>query len=328
MKAWQMPSIGDPWNALEVVDLPSPEPGPGMVRVKVEATDLNFADILQCQGRYQVRLDPPFTPGMTAAGVVEAVGSEVSLEVGQRIVGPTVGGHGGYAEEALVLAEQAQVVPDDIDLLTAAAMHITYSTGWFGLHLRGQLNPGETVLVLAAAGGVGSAAIELAKCHGCWVIAAAGGPEKLAACMELGADEVVDYNSEDLYERVMALTDGRGVDVVYDPVGGEYFDVARRLVAWEGRLLVIGFASDTIPTAPMNHALVKNYSIVGVHMGGYRQKDPTPFARCFEELYELLRTKKIKPWVDGIVGLDGLPDAMTRLQNRETKGRLMFDPRI
>jgi NADPH2:quinone reductase len=328
MKAWQMPDIGDPWSLLEIAGLPSPVPGPGMVRVKIEATDLNFADILQCQGRYQVPLDPPFTPGMNTAGTIEAVGEGVDLAIGQRIVGPTVGVHGGYAEEALILTEQAQVLPDDIDTLTASAMHITYSTGWFGLHLRGNLQPGETVLVLAGAGGVGSAAIELAKVHGCWVVAAAGGPEKVAACKELGADGVIDYASEDLYERAMALSDKRGFDVIYDPVGGEYFDVARRLVAWAGRLLVIGFASDTIPSAPMNHALIKNYSLVGVHMGGYRQKDPTPFAQCFDELYELLRTKKIKPWIDGVVGFEDLPAAMTKLQNRGTKGRLMFDPRM
>lgn len=330
MKAWQMHQLGDPWDALNVAELPSPKPGPGMVRISVEATDLNFADILQCQGRYQVRLDPPFTPGMNSCGTVQAVGdgvNETGLAVGHRVVGPTVGSHGGYAEEALILAEQAEVLPDDVDTLTASAMHITYLTGWFGLYRRGNLQPGETVLVLAGAGGVGSAAIELAKCRGCWVVAAAGGAEKTAVCKKLGADEVIDYATEDLYERAMHLSDQRGFDVIYDPVGGDLFDVARRLVAWEGRLLVIGFASDSIPQAPMNHALVKNYSIVGVHMGGYRQKDPTPFEQCSRELYELLRQDKIHPWIDGVIGFDDLPEALARLQNRQTKGRLMFDPR-
>ncbi|MCZ6619337.1 MAG: NADPH:quinone oxidoreductase family protein [Gammaproteobacteria bacterium] len=326
MKAWQIQKLGDPWQELEVVDIETPTPGAGMLRVRVHATDLNFADILQCQGRYQVQLELPFVPGMNCAGTIVEVSQGSPYQVGQRIVGPTVGNDGGYAEEALVSGEQATLLPEGVDFVTASAMHITYGTAWFGLHLRGKLQPGETVLVLAAAGGVGSAAVDLAKHHGCWVVAAAGGDEKTAACRALGADEVIDYNAEDLYERVMSLTDGRGVDVVYDPVGGDYFDVARRLVAWEGRFLVIGFASGTIPTAPANHALVKNYAIVGVHMGGYRQKDPTPFRRCYEELHNLLLDRKISPLVDAVIGFDLLPDALLRLANRETIGRVVFDP--
>lgn len=327
MRAWQMARLGDPWDALECVDAPTPVVGDDTVRVAVHATDLNFADILQCQGRYQVRLEPPFTPGMNTGGVVLEAGARTGLSPGQRVVGPTVGGFGGYAEEAVLSADQVTVLPDGVEPDQAAAMHVTYGTAWFALHLRGHLAPGETVLVLAAAGGVGSAAVELAKLHGCWVAAAASGADKVAACRRLGADEVIDYDAEDLYERVMALTDGKGVDVVYDPVGGSYFDVARRLVAWEGRLLVIGFASGAIPQVPANHVLVKNYSVVGVHMGGYRQHDPKPFARCYEALHELLRSGAIRPLVDEVVGFSGLPEALRRLANRKTKGRVMFDPR-
>jgi NADPH2:quinone reductase len=326
MKAWQMQKLGNPWEQLEVGETESPTPASGTLRVRVHATDLNFADILQCQGRYQVQLAPPFTPGMNAAGTVIEVGPGSHHQVGQRVVGPTVGIHGGYAEEAIITSDQATVLPEGVDFVTASAMHTIYGTAWFGLHLRGHLQPGETVLVLAAAGGVGSAAVDLAKLHGCWVIAAAGGEEKIAACRKLGADEIIDYNLDDLYDTVMSLTDGRGVDVVYDPVGGDYFDVARRLVAWEGRLLVIGFASGTIPTVPASHALVKNYSIVGVHMGGYRQKDPAPFRRCYEELYDLLLAGKISPLVDEVVAFDALPNALLRLANRETKGRVVFVP--
>lgn len=326
MKAWQIQKLGDPWEELTVVDIEQQKPAAGMLRVRVHATDLNFADILQCQGGYQVRLDPPFTPGMNSAGTIVEVGEGVPYQVGQRVVGPTVKDSGGYAEEALLLAEQITVLPDGVDSIIASAMHITYGTAWFGLHLRGKLQAGETVLILAAAGGVGSAAIELAKLHGCWVVAAAGGEKKTTACRDLGADEVIDYNTEDLYSAVMSLTNGRGVDVVYDPVGGEYFDVARRLVAWEGRLLVIGFASGTIPTAPVNHALVKNYSIVGVHMGGYRQRDPAPFDRCYEELHRMLLANEISPLVDEVIGFDALPGALRRLANRETTGRVVFDP--
>jgi NADPH2:quinone reductase len=321
-----MPELGDPWQKMAQADIPPPEPIGGSVRVDVEAGDLNFADILQCQGTYQVKLAPPFTPGMAAAGIVNAVGEGVTdIAVGQRVVGPTAHGSGGFAEQALVLAAEATVVSSNIDPRQAVAMHTTYGTAWFALYRRGQLKPGETVLVLAAAGGVGSAAVELAKLNECWVVAAAGAG-KADACRALGADEVIDYGSEDLYERVMALTDGRGVDVVYDPVGGNYFDVARRLVAWEGRLLVIGFASGTIPSAALNHVLVKNYSIVGVHMGGYWKKDPTPFYDCYGELYRLLEEGKIKPLIDRMVGFDGLPDALADLNERRVKGRLVFVP--
>ena len=327
MKAWRIPELGDPWDKLTIEEVPSPEPGDGMVRIDVHATDLNFADILQCQGDYQVKLTPPFTPGMNAAGTVVAAGRDCGLAIGDRVTGPTTGPHGGYAEQAILIAEQCQQLPSRVDDTVAAGMHVTYGTAWFALHHRGQLQPGETVLVLAVAGGVGSAAVDLAKAHGCWVIAAAAGSVKTAVCAELGADAIVDYDAVDLYQTVMDLTDGRGVDVVYDPVGGHYFDVARRLVAWEGRLLVVGFASGTIPSAPANHALVKNYSVVGVHMGGYRQKDPTPFARCYEALYRMLQDGAIKPLISEVIGFDSLPDALTRLANRQTTGRIVFDPR-
>ncbi len=325
MRAWQLTELGDPWEVLQIDEVDTPAAAPGQLRIKVLAADINFADILQCQGRYQVKLDPPFVPGMYAVGeVLES--HDDNFAVGDRVIGPTVDGDGAFAEQALLQAHQATPVPEAADPVKMCAMHVTYGTSWFGLHLRGQLKPGETVLVLAAAGGVGSAAVELAKLHGCWVVAAAGGPEKVAACKSLGADEVIDYADEDLYERVMALTDGRGVDVVYDPVGGKYFDIARRLVAWEGRLLVIGFASGDIPSAPANHILVKNYSVVGVHMGGYHQHDPAPFKQCYAELADLLVQDKISPLVDSVVAFEDLPDALIRLQNRKTVGRVVMRP--
>ncbi len=326
MRAWQMPSLGDPWTLLEPVELPDLKAPTGMLRLKVAASDLNFADILQCQGNYQVKLDPPFTPGMTAAGTVIEAGPGSNVAVGSAVVGPTVDIHGGFAEEALVLADQAQVLPAGQSFYQAAAMYMTYSTAWFALHQRGQLAPGETVLVLAGAGGVGSAAIQLAKSHGCWVVAAAGGKDKTAICKNLGADAVIDYRSQSLYQAVKELTDGRGVDVIYDPVGGEHFEVARRLLAWEGRLLIIGFASGNVPSAPMNHALVKNYSLIGVHMGGYRQADPRPFGKCFNQLFELLAAGRIDPLVAQVIGFADLPNALQRLADRQTHGRIIFDP--
>jgi NADPH2:quinone reductase len=327
MQGWQQTQLGDPWEHLALNDIPTPEPSSGQIRVRVAATDLNFADILQCQGSYQVKLEVPFTPGMNSAGTVTASAPDSGFKPGERVVGPTLGPHGGYAEEAILLASQAHRLPDGVSTTDASAIHVTYGTAWFALHQRGHLQPGETVLVLAGAGGVGSAAIDLAKVHGCWVIAAAGGSEKVETCRSLGADAVIDYTSEDLYERVMTLTDRRGVDVVYDPVGGRYFDIARRLVAWEGRLLVIGFASGTIPTAPANHALVKNYSVVGVHMGGYRNRpDQTPFDTCYNSLHQMLVEGKLSPLVSERIGIRDLPDALHRLANRQTTGRILFEP--
>ena len=326
LKAWRIKELGDPWEKLMIEEIESPSPKAGQISIGVEATDLNFADILQCQGRYQVKLTPPFSPGMNAAGTILEVGEDVELKVGQRVVGPTMGGYGGYAAQAVLLAGQCQVLPDTVSSMAASAIHVTYGTAWFALHQRGNLQPGETVLVLAGAGGVGSAAIQLAKAHGCWVTAAAGGVDKIALCKRLGADEVIDYNTEELYDRSMRLTSDRGYDVIYDPVGGDFFDVVRRLVAWEGRLLVIGFASNRIPQAPANHILMKNYSVVGVHMGAYRKQDPAPFERCYNELYEMLDKGQIEPWIDSVVDFEELPAALLSLANRETKGRLVFVP--
>ena len=326
MRAWQMPVLGDPWDTLTKVEAALPKPAAGALHIRVEATDLNFADILQCQGSYQVKLTPPFTPGMSAAGTVIATGDGVTFEVGQRLVGPTIAPFGGFAEKAVLLAEQVQPVPDALSCSDAAAAHVTYATAWFALHHRGRLRPGETVLVLAAAGGVGSAAVQMARAHGCWVAAAAGGEEKVAICERLGADLAIDYATQDLYQRVMEATDGRGVDVVYDPVGGEFFNTTRRLLSWEGRLLVVGFASGTIPSAPANHLLVKNYDIVGVHMAGYRDRHPDIVNRCYRQLHQQLVDKAIEPLVNEVIGFDALPDGLARLATRRTIGRVVFDP--
>ena len=326
MKAWRMPRLGDPWEELEPVETASPGPGPGTLRVRVEATDLNFADILQCRGSYQVKRTPPFTPGMNAAGTVVATGPGSAVAPGVRVVGPTVEPAGGFAEEALVMERLAHPIPDGLGTAAAMGAHITHGTAWLALHHRAALQPGETVLVLAAAGGVGSAAVEMAHRHACWVVAAAGGPEKVEFAARAGADAVIDYENDDLYESVMGLTDARGVDVVFDPVGGRYFDVARRLLAWEGRLLVIGFASGEIPAAPANHVLVKNYSVVGVHMGGYRERHPELVRRCYADLHEQLVKGEITAQISETIGFDGLPDALARLADRKTTGRVIFDP--
>ena len=263
---------------------------------------------------------------MSVAGTVVEVGPECDLQIGDRVLGMTTSGWGGYAEEALVRGHEMRIVPDNVSLPAAAAMNVIYGTGWTALHRRGQMQPGETVLVLAAAGGVGSAAVQMAKAHGCTVIAAAGGSEKVDVCRSLGADVVVDYNSEDLYEKVMEATSGAGCDLIYDPVGGEYFDVARRLVAWEGRLLVVGFASGDIPSAPANHVLVKNYSVVGVHMGGYKGRMDEVLDECYEELWDLVATGALDPLVSKELSLDDLMEGLIDLSTRKTTARVMLRP--
>ena len=326
MRAWRAGQLGDPWEVLEAADLPPPQPGADAVRIRVEATDMNFADILQCRGSYQVKRTPPFTPGMTAAGTVLAAAPDGRWQTGQRIVGPTVDGAGGFAEQALLLASQCHPIPAGVESVAAMAMHVTYGTAWLALHHRARLQPGETVLVLAAAGGVGSAAVQMAHVHGCWVAAAAGGSDKTGIAIDMGADLAIDYEAENLYERVMDATDGRGVDVIFDPVGGDTFATARRLLAWEGRLLVVGFASGDIPATPANHVLVKNYAVVGVHMGGYRQRDPALLTRCYEDLHQRLLAGEISPLLSEQIAFEEIPDALRRLAARETVGRVVFVP--
>ena len=326
MRAWRLNELGYPWDVLELGEYSSPEPGRGQARITVEATDLNFADILHCQGTYQERWDPPFTPGMGACGTVEAVGPECDLEVGDRVIGSGTAGWGGYASEALIRGATARRIPDDVSIPAACAANVIYGTAWFSLYRRGQMQAGETVLVLAAAGGVGSAAVQMAKAAGCTVFAAAGGPAKVQTCRELGADVVIDYDNDDLYQSVQDATGGRGCDIVYDPVGGKYFDVARRLVAWEGRLLVVGFASGTIPQAPANHLLVKNYSVVGVHMGGYRGRMDEVLEECYAELWPQVADGRLDPLVSQELPLDGLIDGLRDLHERKTTGRVLLRP--
>ena len=332
MKAWRLPRLGDPWAELAAVDMAEPTVAqagsvrPDAVVVRVEATDLNFADILQCRGQYQVRHEVPFTPGMNATGTVVASTSDSPHRPGERIVGPTVAPWGGFAESAVLAGDLAHPVPSGVSAVEAMAAHITFGTAWFALHHRGRLQPGETVLVLAGAGGVGSAAIGMARSHGCWVAAAAGGNEKTSVCRQLGADAVIDYEAEDLYATVMELTNGRGVDVIFDPVGGDWSDTARRLLAWEGRLLVIGFASGRIPSAPANHVLVKNYAVIGVHMGGYRERRIELVRECYADLHARLLRGEIKPYVSEMIDFDAVPQTLRRLSERQTTGRVIFDP--
>lgn len=330
MRAWRVHEHGRPADVLRLEDgLPEPEPGPGQVRVAVEACALNFADSLLCDGTYQEHPPLPFTPGMEVCGRIDALGERVDpvvRPVGARVVALTTLPHGGLATHALAAAHDVFEVPEAMGAAEAAALPVTYQTGWFALHHRGRLQAGETVLVHAGAGGVGSAAIELAVAAGARVVATAGGPKKVERCRALGAHLAVDYKAEDFVEAVKAFTDGRGADVIYDSVGGDTFDRSRRCIAWEGRILVIGFAGGRPADAPTNHVLVKNYSVVGVHWGGYRTRDPELVQRCHRELVALWEAGRIHPDVSVERPLDEAADALAALTGRATTGKVVLRP--
>lgn len=324
MRAWRVHEYGEPADVLRLDDVEDPTPAADEVVVRVEAAALNFPDVLLCRGQYQERPPRPFTPGIEVVGTVTRTGATAPVVPGDRVIGAPRLPHGGLAEYAVLPAGEAWVVPTTVPTATAAALHITYQTGWVALHRRAGLRAGETLLVHAGAGGVGSAAIQLGIAAGARVIATAGGPDKVEVCRRLGAAVAIDYTREDFVERVKAETDGRGADVVFDPVGGEVFDGSRRCVAFEGRLLVIGFAGGRIPEVPAGHVLVKNYAVVGVHWGLYRSQRPALIAAAHEELLGLLAAGRIDPLVGAELPFEEVPSGLTRLAGRDTVGKVVI----
>lgn len=327
MRAWRVNELGHPSTSLRLEEVDDPVPGEGEIAIRVEAGNVNFADILLCQGIYQDRPGVPFTPGLETCGIVEAVGPGVDVPLGVRVAGMSALPRGGYAEKALIRARTALPMPLDLPAADATVLYSTYQTAHVGLHHRGRLRPGEWLLVHAAAGGVGSAALQLGVAAGAKVIATAGGPDKVAHCLAEGAQHAIDYNEADLYRTVMELTDGHGVDVAFDPVGGSAGDVTRRLMAWEGRLVVIGFASGGVPDYPANHVLVKNYSVLGLHWGAYVEHGGRAvIEEAHAHLIGLYRCGAIKPVITATATLDELPAALARLESRQVSGRVVLVP--
>jgi NADPH2:quinone reductase len=327
VKAWQVSRHGEPHDVLELADVPRPAPGPGQLLVRVLAAAANFPDALLCRGTYQVRPPLPFTPGVELCAEVAGTGQDVAgFSPGDRVIGGTVLPYGAFAEYAVMDAALTMPAPASLDDAAAAPFHITYQTGWFGLHRRARLAAGETLLVHAAAGGVGSGAVQLGKAAGARVIGVAGGPQKARVARELGADLVVDRHADDFVAVVKDVTGGRGADVVYDPVGGEAFAKSTKCIAFEGRILVVGFASGDIPSAALNHALVKNYSIVGLHWGLYQQRDPGAVRDCHAELTRLAAAGTIRPLISERLTLADVPDGLRRLAEGGTTGRIVFVP--
>ncbi|BCJ88177.1 NADPH:quinone oxidoreductase family protein [Effusibacillus dendaii] len=326
MKAWVVKQLGEPRDVLTMEELPDPSVGAGQVLIEVKGAASNFFDILLCQGIYQEKPPLPFTPGAEISGTIVAVGEGVSLQVGQRVLATPQLPNGGYAEKVAVPADSVYPIPDSMTWSDAASMFITYQTAYYALHHCARMRPGEVLLVHAGAGGVGSAAIQLGVAAGARVIATAGGAAKAQICRDLGAEVVIDYLSEDFVEAVKKATNGRGADVIFDPVGGDTFDKSRKCIAFAGRILVIGFAGGRIADAPTNHVLVKNYSIVGVHWGLFRRLMPEGVREIHRQLIEMYEKGQIKPLIYKEFSFDQLVEALEMLATRNTWGKVIIQP--
>lgn len=321
MKAALCKEYGPP-RSLVVEEVASPDPEPGEVKLRVHACGVNFPDILMMAGKYQSKPEMPFSPGGEVSGEIIALGAGVEhLRTGQRVLGMT--GHGGMAEEICLPAIAVVPIPDNMDYETAAGFILTYGTSYHALKQRARLRPGETLLVLGAAGGVGLAAVELGKLMGASVIAAASTREKLELAGEFGATDFINYAEESLKERVKELTGGHGADVIYDPVGGDLFDQCMRSIAWKGRVLVIGFAAGEIPKVPVNLALLKGCEIVGVFWGAFTQREPETHRENTRELLEYVSQGKLKPHVSATFPLEEAGEALAMLAERKALGKVI-----
>lgn len=314
-------------DALTWKELPTPQPGPGQVLVEIKAASLNFPDLLIVQNKYQIKPPLPFVPGSEYAGVVRAVGPDVThLQAGQAVA--CLSGTGGFGTHTLAPAALCLPLPAGFDLVDAAAFIMTYATSYHALIDRGALKAGETVLVLGAAGGVGTAAIQIAKQAGARVIAAASSADKCQLCLDAGADATLNYSehapSGSLREAIKQLTDGKGPDVVYDPVGGEFAEPVFRSIAWRGRYLVIGFAAGPIPSLPLNLALLKGASIVGVFWGDFAKREPQANAAMMQTLAQWYLQGKIKPVLDQTLPMSDLHRAYALMGSRQVKGKLVL----
>ena len=322
MKAWLCENpVGV--QALKWTELPTPTPGADEVLIRIQAASLNFPDLLIVQNKYQMKPALPFVPGSEYAGVIEAIGSGVKhLKVGQTVA--CLSGTGGFATHTLAPAKLCLPLTPSFNAVDAAAFIMIYATSYHALVDRAELHAGETVLILGAAGGVGSSAIQIAKAVGAKVIAAASTDEKCALCRQLGADEVINYTNGDFREQIKALTQGKGPDVIYDPVGGEFSEPAFRSIAWRGRYLVVGFAAGPIPALPWNLALLKGASIVGVFWGDFAKREPQKNAEMMQTLTDWYEHKKIKPFIDSTMPMDQLMQAYERMNSRAVQGKLVM----
>ncbi|PAU58245.1 NADPH:quinone oxidoreductase [Pseudomonas sp. PIC25] len=325
MKAVLCKAFG-PAESLVLEDISSPEPKKNEILLDVHAAGVNFPDTLIIEGKYQFKPPFPFSPGGEAAGVVAAVGEKIQhVKPGDRVMALT--GWGSFAEQVAVPGYNVMPIPAGMDFETAAAFGMTYGTSMHALKQRANLQPGETLLVLGASGGVGLAAVEIGKAMGARVIAAASSAEKLEVAKRAGADELIDYSASSLKEEVKKLTGGQGADVIYDPVGGDLFDEAIRSIAWNGRLLVVGFASGRIPELPVNLALLKGAAVVGVFWGSFAQRQPQDNLANFQQLFAWHAEGKLKPLVSQTFPLERAADAINALGQRKAVGKVVVKVR-
>ncbi len=313
-----------PVETLRVGDLPDPDVPPGFVAIDVHAAGLNFPDVLCVQGLYQFKPEPPFAPGQEGAGVVSAVGEGVtSPAVGDRVAFVVLSG--GVAERVIAPANMVAPVPSGVDLTTAGGVSMVYGTSYYALKDRAALKPGETLLVLGAAGGVGLAAVELGKAMGATVIAAASTPEKLALAKNRGADELINYADEDLRDRIKEITAKQGADVIYDPVGGPLAEPAVRSMGWGGRYLVVGFAAGDIPSIPLNLPLLKSCAIMGVFWGAWAMREPAAAKANFADIFAMVADGRLRPHISQTLPLAHAKEGLDALQHRNALGKIVID---
>lgn len=322
MKAWQVTEWCEPEH-MNFADVEAPEPGRGEVRIRNKAAALNFFDILLVQGKYQSRPPFPFTPGSEVAGTIDVVGEGVEgLKAGDRV--QAMVSSGGYAEYSIASVSRTFPIPDSMGFEEGAAMPVIYQTSYLALKVRGALQSNEWLLVHAAAGGVGSSAVQIGKAMGARVIATVGSDEKLEFCLSQGADHAINYSEADWPDKVKKITEGRGADVIYDPVGGDIFDLSTKCIASEGRLLVIGFAGGRIPSVTANRILLKNMSVVGCYWGGYVERNPGFLTQAHDDLMAMYEAGQIKPVVSKTYPLSEAPRAMRDLAERKTIGKAVL----
>lgn len=326
MKAWVVRQLGGP-DVMAFEDVPDSPPDETVVRIAVKASAINFPDALMVAGNYQWKPELPFIPGSEVSGEVIAAPDTSNLRAGDRVMAMVNAGglnRGGYAQVTDAQPESVTRLPDAMPFEDAAGFMLVYQTGWFGLHRRARLQAGETLLVHAGAGGVGSAAIQLGKAAGATVIATAGSDAKVEITKKLGADHSINYKTQDFADEVKKLTQGRGADVIYDPVGGDVYDRSTKCIAFEGRIVIVGFTSGRIAQAATNHVLVKNYSVVGLHWGLYNQRAPELIPDATRALLDLYKAGKIKPHISATLPLAEAPQALAMVAGGKTTGKVIL----
>ena len=327
MKQWQVTQLASPYQALSLSEVALPVPQGDELLVKVEAVALNFSDVLLCRGTYQEHPPLPFVAGRECAGTVVSLGPDASFPIGSRVACEPVLPHGAFSEYVTVAQPRCMLIPDDMLLDDAAALLLTYQTAFTALTRRAHLAAGETLLVHGGAGGVGSADIQMGRALGAQVIATAGSDRKLDHCRQLGADHVINYRAAPFAPHVREITGGVGADVIIDPIGGRVLEQSLRCIAFEGRLVSLGFASGQLPTIAVNHIFVKNYSVLGLHWGLYERRDPQWIVKCRQQLLQLYREGAIRPLISVVGWFDELPERLEQLAQGATEGKVVLRTR-